>query len=101
MRSSHRCTVIAASVLVAVGVAGPASASPPRSGHCPGPFTAVDQSQLARAIEDAGAPREVAESAAAGAFGQVDKNGDRTLCYIPIGKKEYVNVIYNVVPRAR
>lgn len=101
MRSSHRCTVIAASVLVAVGLAGPAAASPSRSGSCPVPFAAVNPSQLGQAIEDAGAPQAVADMAAGEAFAQIDKNGDGTLCYIPIGRKEYVNVIDNVVPRAR
>jgi hypothetical protein len=92
---------MAASVLAAVGLAGPAAASPPRSGSCPVPFTAVNRSQLEQAIEDAGAPRADADMAAGGAFVQVDKNHDGILCYIPIGKKEYVNVIDNVVPRTR
>jgi hypothetical protein len=98
MRSSYRLTVAAAGVLLAVGLAGPAAADPPRSGSCPTPFTAVNRAQLARAIEEAGAPPQLAADAAAGAFARVDKNGDRVLCYHPIGKTEYVNVIDNVVP---
>jgi hypothetical protein len=101
MRSSYRCGVVAAGVLVAVGLAGPAAADPPRSGSCPTPFTAVGQAQLARAIELAGAAPQAAAEGATGAFALIDKNGDRVLCYHPIGKKEYVNVIDNVVPGDR
>src|SRR5690242_15893370 len=100
MRSSYRYTVAAAGVLLAVGLAGPAAASPPRSGSCPVPFTAVNPSQLAQVLEDVGAPEPVSDIAAA-AFAQGDKNGDGLLCYKPIGRKQYVNVIDNVVPRAR
>jgi hypothetical protein len=98
MRSSYQCGVVAAGVLVAVGLAGPAAASPPRSGSCPVPFTAVNPSQLAQVLEDVGAPEPTSDIADA-AFARLDKNGDGLLCYKPIGAKLSVNVIDNVVPR--
>jgi hypothetical protein len=83
-----------------VGLAGPATASPPRSGSCPVPFTAVNPAQLAQVLEDVGAPQPVTDIAA-GAFARFDRNEDGILCYKPIGKQAYVNVIDNVVPVAR
>ena len=99
MRSSYRCTVVAAGVLVAVGLAGPAAADPPRSGSCPGRFTAANPAQLTRVLEEAGGGQSAADTAAS-TFARLDKNGDRILCYIQISKG-YFNVIENVARGVR
>ncbi|MGY1695178.1 MULTISPECIES: hypothetical protein [unclassified Geodermatophilus] len=100
MRLLRRSALLTAAVLVAVGTAGPAAAAPPRPGECPVPYTAADQSQLAQALADATPEDDVAEdhqATAAGAFARYDRNADGLLCYIPIGKVGYVNVIDDVV----
>ncbi len=100
MRASGRCAAItAAGLLLTVGMAGPAAARP-EAGRCPTPFTPVTQAELALVLADLdpSLPLEDHESAAAGAFANVNKNDDELLCYIPIGKQGFVNVIDNVVP---
>ncbi|MGY1770488.1 hypothetical protein [Blastococcus sp. SYSU D00813] len=101
MRLLNRLAVITGGTLVAVALAAPATAAPPRSGDCPTPFRAATQSQLAQvlALLDPTVPLEAHEASAAGAFARLNKNGDAVLCYIPIGRRGFVNVIDNVVPR--
>ncbi len=96
MRLFRRSALVAAGVLVAVGSAAPAAAAAPRPASCPVPFTAVDKAGLAQALADASPePDSAADNAAtaAAAFARYDQPANGRLCYIPIGREGYVNVI--------
>ena len=100
MRTSIRCALVTAGVLAAVGLAGPAAAAP-KPGGCPPAFTQVDPAGLTAALRVADpdlSPEEAAANAA-GALAAVDENRDTLLCYRPIGREFYVNVIDNAVQR--